>query len=85
MGISGLLPLLKEIQVQRNISEFKGQTFVDYAMFRVRLLKYHGVTPIVVFDGGPLPAKKRTEVDRARYVGEIIITRINGLFQELHG
>ncbi|KAJ9093432.1 hypothetical protein QFC21_006463 [Naganishia friedmannii] len=93
MGISGLLPLLKEIQVQRNISEFKGQTlavdayvwlhkgafgcaedlvkgipttkFVDYAMFRVRLLKYHGVTPIVVFDGGPLPAKKRTEVDRA--------------------
>ncbi|KAJ9111128.1 hypothetical protein QFC19_001327 [Naganishia cerealis] len=93
MGISGLLPLLKEIQVQRNISEFKGQTlavdayvwlhrgafgcaedlvngipttkFVDYAMFRVRLLKYHGITPIVVFDGGPLPAKKRTEVDRA--------------------
>jgi hypothetical protein len=39
--------------------------FVDYAMYRVRLLKYHGITPIIVFDGGPLPAKKGTEVERA--------------------
>ncbi len=29
MGISGLLPLLKEIQVQRNVSEFKGQRSVS--------------------------------------------------------
>lgn len=34
-------------------------------MYRVRLLKYHGITPIIVFDGGPLPAKKGTETERA--------------------
>ncbi|WVR04941.1 hypothetical protein IAU60_001953 [Kwoniella sp. DSM 27419] len=94
MGISGLLPLLKEIQVDGHISNFKGKTlavdayvwlhkgafgcaedlvkgkkttkFVDYAMHRVRLLRYHGITPYVVFDGGPLPAKKGTEVSRAK-------------------
>ncbi|WVQ98443.1 hypothetical protein IAU59_005567 [Kwoniella sp. CBS 9459] len=94
MGISGLLPLLKEIQVNGHISEFKGKRlavdayvwlhkgafgcaedlvkgkkttkFVDYAMHRVRLLRYHGITPFVVFDGGPLPAKKGTEVSRAK-------------------
>lgn len=40
-------------------------------MYRVRLLKYHGITPLIVFDGGPLPAKKGTEVDRARYVSPL--------------
>ncbi|KAJ6582898.1 exodeoxyribonuclease 1 [Mycena vulgaris] len=38
--------------------------YVDYAMHRVRLLRYHKIEPYVVFDGGPLPAKKGTEVDR---------------------
>ncbi|WRT66840.1 uncharacterized protein IL334_003803 [Kwoniella shivajii] len=94
MGISGLLPLLKEITVNGHISEFKGKRlavdayvwlhkgafgcaedlvkgkkttkFVDYAMHRVRLLRYHGITPFIVFDGGPLPAKKGTEVSRAK-------------------
>ncbi|KAK6902606.1 hypothetical protein I204_07454 [Kwoniella mangroviensis CBS 8886] len=94
MGISGLLPLLKEIQVSGHVSEFKGKRlavdayvwlhkgafgcaedlvkgkkttkFVDYAMHRVRMLRYHGITPFIVFDGGPLPAKKGTEVSRAR-------------------
>ncbi|WWD15652.1 hypothetical protein CI109_100074 [Kwoniella shandongensis] len=94
MGISGLLPLLKEIQVNGHVSEFKGKRlavdayvwlhkgafgcaeelvkgkkttkFVDYAMHRVRLLRYHGITPFIVFDGGPLPAKKGTEVSRAK-------------------
>ncbi len=40
--------------------------FVDYAMYRVRMLRYHGITPNVVFDGGPLPAKRGTEDSRAR-------------------
>ncbi|WWC85189.1 uncharacterized protein L201_000047 [Kwoniella dendrophila CBS 6074] len=94
MGISGLLPLLKEIQVNGHVSEFKGKRlavdayvwlhkgafgcaedlvkgkkttkFVDYAMHRVRMLRYHGITPFIVFDGGPLPAKKGTEVSRAK-------------------
>jgi exonuclease-1 len=38
--------------------------YVDYAMHRVRLLRHHHVQPYVVFDGGPLPAKKGTEVER---------------------
>lgn len=29
MGISGLLPLLKEIQVPCNISDFKGKRYVE--------------------------------------------------------
>lgn len=35
-------------------------------MYRVRLLRHHGITPFIVFDGGPLPAKKGTEVSRAK-------------------
>ncbi|KAI0077360.1 PIN domain-like protein [Panus rudis PR-1116 ss-1] len=94
MGISGLLPLLKPIQVQRHLSEYSGQTiavdayvwlhrgtyacaselatgkqttrYVDYAMHRVRLLKHYGITPYIVFDGGPLPAKKGTESERKK-------------------
>jgi len=40
--------------------------FVDYAMYRVRMLRYHGITPFVVFDGGPLPAKRGTEESREK-------------------
>ncbi|KAF9500687.1 PIN domain-like protein [Pleurotus eryngii] len=92
MGISGLLPLLKSIQVSKHLSEFSGRTlavdayvwlhrgvyscatelatgkrthkYVDYAMHRVRLLRHHGIEPYVVFDGGPLPAKRGTESER---------------------
>ncbi|QRV90778.1 exonuclease 1 [Ceratobasidium sp. AG-Ba] len=45
----------------------KGQyttKYVDYAMHRVRMLRHHGITPYMVFDGGPLPAKRGTERDR---------------------
>ncbi|KAH8084340.1 PIN domain-like protein [Cristinia sonorae] len=94
MGISGLLPLLKPIQVRRDLSEYSGQTiavdayvwlhrgtyacatelatgkrtnrYVDYAMHRVRLLRHHKILPYIVFDGGPLPAKKGTESDRKK-------------------
>ncbi|WVQ71361.1 hypothetical protein IAR50_000889 [Cryptococcus sp. DSM 104548] len=94
MGISGLLPLLKEVQVNGHISNFKGKKmavdgyvwlhrgafgcaealvkgkpttkFVDYAIHRVRFLRHHGVEPFIVLDGGPLPAKRGTEVSRAR-------------------
>jgi exonuclease-1 len=36
-------------------------------MHRVRLLQHHGITPYIVFDGGPLPAKKGTENHRAKF------------------
>jgi exonuclease 1 len=35
-------------------------------MSRVRLLRHYGITPYLVFDGGPLPAKKGTESERAK-------------------
>lgn len=40
--------------------------YVDYAMHRVRLLKHHNITPYIVFDGGPLPAKQGTESSRLK-------------------
>lgn len=33
-------------------------------MKNVRLLQHYGITPYMVFDGGPLPAKRGTEIDR---------------------
>jgi hypothetical protein len=41
---------------------------VNYCMHRVRMLKYHGIKPYIVFDGGALPAKLVTEDDRAQSV-----------------
>ncbi|KAJ8082842.1 hypothetical protein PM082_008699 [Marasmius tenuissimus] len=38
--------------------------YVSYAMDRVRILRHHGIEPFVVFDGGPLQAKKGTETER---------------------
>ncbi|KAF5204915.1 Exonuclease [Thalictrum thalictroides] len=35
-------------------------------MHRVNLLRYHGVRPILVFDGGYLPMKSEEEIKRSR-------------------
>ena len=35
-------------------------------MNRVRLLRHHKIVPYIVFDGGPLPAKKGTESERKK-------------------
>ncbi|KAG8902008.1 Rad2 nuclease [Tulasnella sp. 403] len=35
-------------------------------MHRVRMLRHYGVEPYMVFDGGPLPAKRHTEIERAK-------------------
>ncbi len=40
--------------------------YVDFCMQRVRLLRHHGISPYLVFDGGPLPAKLGTEKERER-------------------
>ncbi|KAI0947714.1 hypothetical protein AcW1_009409 [Taiwanofungus camphoratus] len=113
MGISGLLPLLKDIQVNRPLSDFAGQTlavdayvwlhkgtygcapelatgrkttkYVDYAMHRVRLLQHYRIQPYIVFDGGPLPAKKGTELERKKRRDENL-ARADGLAaQGRHG
>jgi exonuclease-1 len=38
--------------------------YVDYCMRKVNQLKQNRIWPIIVFDGGKLPMKKRTEVER---------------------
>nr|XP_025885131.1 exonuclease 1 isoform X2 [Solanum lycopersicum] len=40
---------------------------IDYCMHRVNLLRHHGVKPILVFDGGPLPMKIEQENKRGRF------------------
>ena len=35
-------------------------------MQRVRLLQHYNIIPYIVFDGGPLPAKKVTESERKK-------------------
>ena len=44
--------------------------YVEYSMHRVRLLRHHKITPYIVFDGGPLPAKKGTESERKKRLDE---------------
>ncbi|KAM0749596.1 PIN domain-like protein, partial [Meredithblackwellia eburnea MCA 4105] len=40
--------------------------YVNYVLHRVRMFKHHGVTPLLVFDGGPLPSKRGTEMERKK-------------------
>jgi exonuclease 1 len=42
--------------------------YISYCLHRVRLLQHHGVIPILVFDGAPLPAKRETNRKRGEYV-----------------
>lgn len=109
MGIQGLLPLLKSIQVHTHLSEFKGQTlavdgyvllhrgvyactpqlvrgepttkYIEYVLHRVRMMRHYGVKPYLVFDGGPLPAKKGTESDRSKKRAENL-ARANELTEQ---
>jgi exonuclease 1 len=93
MGITGLLPLLKESIDQTHISKFKGQRlavdtycwmhravyghttemstgnestrWVQYCMGILDMLLSFQIEVYLVFDGKNLPAKERTEADRA--------------------
>ncbi|KAK2422638.1 5'-3' exonuclease family protein [Trifolium repens] len=38
--------------------------YIEYFMYRVNLLRYYKVTPVVVFDGGNVPCKAATEKER---------------------
>ncbi|TLS24084.1 hypothetical protein PpBr36_08302 [Pyricularia pennisetigena] len=40
--------------------------YVDFAMHRVKMVKYFGATPYIVFDGDFLPSKALTEASRAK-------------------
>lgn len=41
-------------------------SYVNHFMHYIGLLKHNGVTPVVVFDGLPLPIKKITNDQRAK-------------------
>ena len=41
--------------------------YVHYCMRKVNMLVAHGVTPVLVFDGGNLPSKKGTEEKRRNH------------------
>lgn len=41
--------------------------YVEYCMSWVRMLKSFAVTPVIVFDGGPLPMKMGKEAERLKY------------------
>ena len=92
MGITGLLPFLKNASRPAHVSEFKGNTiaidvycwlhkgafgcaeklvrgqktdgYVVYVMKYVDLLLFHGIKPVLVFDGRNLPSKAETEKKR---------------------
>lgn len=38
---------------------------IEYCVARVKQLLHHGIRPIIVFDGAPLPSKASKEVERA--------------------
>ncbi|CAO2818131.1 unnamed protein product [Amaranthus hypochondriacus] len=40
--------------------------YINYFMHRINLLRFHEITPVVVFDGGNIPCKAATENDRYR-------------------
>ncbi|XP_038688103.1 exonuclease 1 [Tripterygium wilfordii] len=40
--------------------------YIDYFMHRINLLRFHKITPIVVFDGGSIPCKSATVHERQR-------------------
>lgn len=94
MGISGLLPMLKECSTFQSVAEYRGQkvgvdasswlhkgaygcasalcngqqadSFVRYFMHHIDMMLHHNVTPVVVFDGAPLPMKKDTNLKRGK-------------------
>lgn len=91
VGHSGYKPILIDAAPQRLTrltwvhADRIPSRYVDYAMHRVRLLRHHHIEPYIVFDGGPLPAKKGTESDR-KLKREENLARANALaVQGRHG
>ena len=92
MGIKDLLPQLKQITREINISELRGKRvgvdayvwlhqkaygcatelvldqpttmYIDAFPRECHLLVHNGVTPVIVFDGGPLSSKNDVEQSR---------------------
>lgn len=44
----------------------KKTQYLNYFMYRINLLRFHKIIPVVVFDGGSIPCKSATENERYR-------------------
>ncbi len=42
--------------------------YISYCVSLIKMLQYHKISPVLVFDGGRLPSKANTEHDRRQYV-----------------
>lgn len=40
--------------------------YVDYFVNRIKVLEHYNIKPYFVFDGGPLPSKSGTEIERSQ-------------------
>ena len=41
--------------------------YIKYCLHRVKMLQHNNITPVLVFDGGPLPNKRIQEEKRRAY------------------
>ncbi|POM69416.1 nuclease 1 [Phytophthora palmivora] len=48
------------------VLERKTDAYLNFSMERIKLLQEHNITPILVFDGAPLPAKAQENASRGR-------------------
>eukprot|EP01103_Thecamoeba_quadrilineata_P005916 TRINITY_DN1565_c2_g1_i1.p1 TRINITY_DN1565_c2_g1~~TRINITY_DN1565_c2_g1_i1.p1 ORF type:complete len:686 (+),score=183.40 TRINITY_DN1565_c2_g1_i1:85-2142(+) len=92
MGISNLLPSLKSITTDVNVSKYANkkvaidtycwlhkavyscstelcqniptEKYINYCLDRVKMMKQLNITPVLVFDGAPLPIKGGTNEER---------------------
>ncbi|KAK6261410.1 hypothetical protein QUC31_007226 [Theobroma cacao] len=54
------------MEICLNSNSEKKSRYIDYFMHRINLLRYHKITPVVVFDGANIPCKAATENERYR-------------------
>ncbi|XWS60896.1 hypothetical protein CRYUN_Cryun07bG0077300 [Craigia yunnanensis] len=54
------------MEICLNSNSEKKLRYIDYFMHRINLLRYHKITPVVVFDGANIPCKAATEKGRYR-------------------
>lgn len=54
------------LQACKFLRATNSRRYVDFSMHRVRMMKYFGVTPYLVFDGDFLPSKASEEASRAK-------------------
>ncbi|KMT11114.1 hypothetical protein BVRB_5g111960 [Beta vulgaris subsp. vulgaris] len=54
------------MELSLNSEGEKKLQYIKYFMHRINLLRYHKITPVVVFDGGNIPCKAGTENERHR-------------------